>query len=120
MDCRGVNYLIFYGRVVTADNSLVGLDVAAGVLLIGAKSPMMNARKGFRKSLIFRIDLLILRDMRERFLALLAAFAVLGSLAQAYASTISIRVISTFDYPDPTWTIANTGGINDSGTSVGL
>jgi uncharacterized membrane protein len=58
--------------------------------------------------------------MRRRFLALLAAFAVLGSLAQAYASTISIRVISTFDYPDPTWTIANIGGINDSGTSVGL
>jgi uncharacterized membrane protein len=58
--------------------------------------------------------------MRERFFALLAAFTVLGSLAQANASTISIRVISTFDYPDPTWTIANTGGINDSGTSVGL
>ena len=58
--------------------------------------------------------------MRQRFLALIAAFAVLGSLAQAHASTISIRVISAFDYPDPAWTIANTGGINDSGTSVGL
>jgi hypothetical protein len=60
MDCRGVNYLIFYGCVVAADSSLVGFNVAASVLLIGAKSPMMNARKGFRKSLIFRIDLLIL------------------------------------------------------------
>jgi len=50
----------FYGCVVAADSSLVDFDVAAGVLLIGAKSPMMNARKGFRKSLIFRIDLLIL------------------------------------------------------------
>ena len=58
--------------------------------------------------------------MRKRLLVLLAVFAVFGSLAQAHASTISIRVASTFDYPDPAWTIANMGGINDSGTSVGL
>src|SRR5215471_1195245 len=58
--------------------------------------------------------------MRQRFLALVAVFAVLGGVTQAHASTISIRIISTFDYPDPAWTIANIGGINDSGTSVGL
>ena len=50
----------FYGCLVAADSSLADFDVAAGILLIGAKSPMVNARKGFRKSLILKIDPLIL------------------------------------------------------------